>query len=166
MLIHLDDIQKIFQKIQRKQGQYTSLIIYVSYNTDSLCALNIFKELLENESILYSVIPINGSTDLNKNIDSQESNKHLRSIVMINCGGLIDFEQKWVKTNQKIKIYIFDFHMPIHHNNIYSQKQVIIVDDGHIDFTLVPAIEDFEQSQYNTDQEDQDDDDDEEQYLS
>lgn len=48
-------------------------------------------------------------------------------MVFINAGAIIDLSEKWFTSEEKkITTYVFDNHRPIHHNNINSEKKVLL----------------------------------------
>jgi len=68
----------------------------------------------------------------------------------------MDLTRWWfAEKHRKIKSYIFDYHRPIHHANVNSEKkvylcetisylQIIMIDDGYYNIEEVPADEDFD----------------------
>lgn len=64
---------------------------------------------------------------------------------MLNCGGNVSLPEIQKKfKNQKIKLILLDSHRPLHHDNVSSDnKNIIIIDDGHIDWNNCPQNEDF-----------------------
>lgn len=84
------------------------------------------------------MIPISGYPELEKQLDKLKENQEvsniikrkteylkLKSLVFINNGGVPDLTKKWfAQDDTKIRAYVFDYHRPIHHSNVNSQKKV------------------------------------------
>ena len=61
MLISLENISSVFDRIHDDSlGDGTTVWIFVSYDTDSICSSIIFSNILKSENILYKIIPISG----------------------------------------------------------------------------------------------------------
>lgn len=74
-----------------------------------------------------------------------KSLKKLKSLVLINLGAIIDLSEFWFsEESNKIRCYVFDHNRPIHHNNIFSRKKIVLVDDGYCKLEKCPANEDLE----------------------
>jgi CDC45-like protein len=65
-------------------------------------------------------------------IKKLEANNHVRSLIFINCGGLIDQTQMWYyRPECKVQSFVFDSHRPFHHNNIIDVgRKICIMHDG------------------------------------
>ncbi len=50
----------------------------------------------------------------------------LASIIMINCGGIIDVREEF-KYPETIRVYVFDFHRPFHLNNVFVNNEHVIL---------------------------------------
>ena len=81
----------------------------------------------------------------------------MRSLIFLNCGGLIDLTTLWYYTPEsKVECFVFDSHRPFHHNNIIDvSRKIYIIHDGCESFDKYPTHEDF---QFLQDGEDDDDD--------
>ena len=146
MLIQIGDISKVFEKIHKDSlGSGTTIWILVSYDTDSLCAVNILTKILKVESILYKIIPITGYTEMHKVLGQGEEAPELKTIMMINCGAVPDLSTLWfAKEDSRVSTYIFDSHRPIHHNNIPKESKVYVIVDDKQQLEDCPVAEDFE----------------------
>jgi len=143
MLIPLHEIRIVFEKISKKSlDGGTSVVIFCSYEVDSLCATRILTGLLKSEGIIYKVIPVSGYTNLRKQVEKLKENRELRSIVFINNGGKFDLTSCWFAEEEtKVRAYVFDYHRPINHCNVNSQKKIIVIDDGHFNIEECPLDE-------------------------
>ncbi len=82
--------KRIKAAAEASSGAMTALILS-AIDCDSLCACHIFQQLLKAEFIPYSLVPVDGYTDLKASIEvNMTSNDDLTSIIMINCGANID----------------------------------------------------------------------------
>ena len=83
---------------------------------------------MQQDQIQYSVHPVFSYQDVyDKNL-SNESDQ-LWSVIMIDCGGMIDWTQQDI-INKGVNLYIFDSHHPIHHNNVHATRGITVIDDG------------------------------------
>lgn len=80
----------------------------------------------------YNSIPVFSNLHLLEELKKLASNEHARSLIFINCGGLIDQTQMWYyRPESKVQAFIFDAHRPFHHNNIIDKEgKLCIVHDG------------------------------------
>ena len=64
---------------------------------------------------------------------------------MLNLGAITDLSENWfAEENNDVRCYVIDHHRPIHHNNIYSRKKIILIDEGNCRIESCPAPEDLE----------------------
>ncbi|KRX06630.1 hypothetical protein PPERSA_13109 [Pseudocohnilembus persalinus] len=109
-------------------------------------------QILKSEGVLFNVYPCQGYQHLEQIIEDLKELENLRSILFINCGALIDLTQSWFAQNdRKIKAYILDNHRPIQHENILSERKIIVVDDEISNLDNCPTQEDIQlyQNQLN-----------------
>ena len=148
MLIPLNNFKKVYENIinqaleAEKEG--TTIYIFISNDSDSLCALKMIKTLLKHNEALHTCIPIFSNTHLLEELEKLESIKCIRSFIFINCGGLLDLTQcKFYKNKSNlITSYIFDSHRPFHHANINDElKKICIIHDGCKSFDECPTLE-------------------------
>ena len=112
----------------------------------------------------YNSIPVFSNFHLLEELKKLQSVDHVRSLIFLNCGGIIDHSTQWYYDEKnKIQAFIFDSHRPFHHNNIIDLKRkVFIVHDGCHSFDKYPTLEDVEFLQeFGEDDEDEDEEDDE-----
>ena len=94
---------------------------------------------MQQDQIQYSVHPVFSYEDVYKKTNEDNVSDRLRSLVMIDCGGLVD----WT-TPRSYNLYIFDSHHPINHNNIHCGQGVHVIDDGTLPpLDQVPLDEDL-----------------------
>ncbi len=56
---------------------------------------------------------------------------------------MADLTRYWfAEEDTKIRAYVFDYHRPIHHCNVNSEKKIIMIDDGHFNIEECPLDED------------------------
>lgn len=83
----------------------------------------------------------------------------LRSIILLNCGALVDWTQSWF-AEESINTYIFDSHRPFNHNNIHTKKTIFVIDDGEIPpLELIPDDDDIALAQVESEAEEEPDED-------
>jgi len=55
----------------------------------------------------------------------------------------MDLTKFWfAQEDTKIRAYVFDYHRPINHCNVNSEKKIIMIDDGHFNIEECPLDED------------------------
>jgi cell division control protein 45 len=165
--ISKENFEKIYIKIRQDSIENnSSVLIFVSPSADSICAAKVLLTLLKIDNIAHQIIPISGWSDLSKaNQNKIESNEELRTVIMINCGGLVDLTE-FLSFSEILTVYIIDSHRPYNLSNIYSTNQIVIVDDGDIEDDMADIQKAYEELEYDTDSssssEDDDEDEDEE----
>ncbi|GLE06921.1 hypothetical protein PINS_up016663 [Pythium insidiosum] len=126
------------------QSGGTSILVLVALDVDALCACEILTGLFKADFLSYTLLPVRGYEDILRirdtrlrDADGNVKASDLRSIVMINCGAIVNITQL-LMLPRDIKCYIFDSHRPIHLANIYdANQQIVVFDDG------AQSIEDF-----------------------
>ncbi|KAI8617943.1 CDC45 family [Chytriomyces sp. MP71] len=107
--------------------------VIASPDPDALCATKMISNLLKSDCIIHQIIPVNGYFQLDRtNRLKIENNESLRSIIMLNCGGVIDIAAT-LSIPEHATVYIIDSHRPLHLGSIYKYEQVNVLDDGEIE---------------------------------
>ena len=66
-------------------------LLLVGHDVDAIAATSIFTKLLEDEPVTYKIVPLKDYRDLSRIYTEQiVHSPNLRSIIMLNCGGVID----------------------------------------------------------------------------
>lgn len=112
-------------------------MILVNFDLDAICACKILQTLFRCDSIIYSIVPIRGVSDLKKAYD--ENSAEVNCFILINCGGTIDILEV-LEPEENVIFYIIDSHRPIDVCNIYSNKQICVLGDPVDD---VPEFDDI-----------------------
>jgi len=69
------------------------------------------------------VTPAFSYQGLQEILDDENACDEFKSIVMLNCGALIDWTEFWFTDETKdIQTYVIDSHRPYHHNNVHTSK--------------------------------------------
>mmetsp|Transcript_13275 Transcript_13275/g.18088 ORF Transcript_13275/g.18088 Transcript_13275/m.18088 type:complete len:180 (+) Transcript_13275:83-622(+) len=140
------------------------MYIFVSNDTDSLCALRIFTTILRQDEVRFVTIPVFSNTYLTQKIAEVRSmSEAVSSLVFINCGGNINLQKEWFysEEHEDVKAYVIDSHRPILHMNVNDTSQkIIVIDDGCKSFAECPTHEDFQLYQELMRLEDEDEDED------
>ncbi|KAI8803183.1 CDC45 family [Cladochytrium replicatum] len=134
MLVPLDRMgASAYAKIKRDALNYgTTVLIFVSLDVDSLCACKILESILKSDSILHEIAPVPGFTELTKKDEELiKDNTQLRSIILLNCGGMIDLES-FFGLSEDMTVYVADSHRPLNLHNIFGNQQVAVLDDGEM----------------------------------
>ncbi|TPX64767.1 hypothetical protein SpCBS45565_g05664 [Spizellomyces sp. 'palustris'] len=102
--------------------------------------------LLKSDCIAHKVVPVAGYTDLSEaNEDHVEANEELRSIIMLNCGGLVDLTEMF-SLSEEMTVYVCDSHRPLSLQGLFGHDQIMFLDDGDVDqlSALREAVEELE----------------------
>ena len=84
----------------------------------------------------------------------------MRSLIFINCGGLIDQTKLWFYQPEfKVQSFIFDSHRPFNHENIIDKnRKIYIMHDGCQSFEKYPTAEDMQILEEFADDDEEEDD--------
>jgi CDC45-like protein len=87
---------------------------------------------LKSDEMQYNSIPVFSNIHLLEELKKLTGNQHVRSLIFINCGGLIDQTSQWYYSQEsEVQSFVFDAHRPFHHNNIIDvARKICIVHDG------------------------------------
>ncbi|KAI4486866.1 hypothetical protein M0802_012266 [Mischocyttarus mexicanus] len=99
-------------------------LLLVNYDIDAICTCRILQQLLKNDNILYTLVPVQGIQDMVHAI--KENCEEVKNIIMINCGGTIDLVEL-LQPPESVIFYIIDSHRPYDLCNIYSDYQICIL---------------------------------------
>lgn len=111
------------------------------------------------------IVPVFSVTHLDREIKKLEQfSSVIRSLIFLNCGGMLDLTETWFYSQQNCNAYLIDYHRPFHHNNmIDTYRKIFIIDDGCKSFVECPSEDDVRifqelQGQSDSDNESNDDD--------
>ncbi|SAM08075.1 hypothetical protein [Absidia glauca] len=140
-------------------------IIFVAPDVDAICCCKILQSLLKRDIIQHKIVPVSGYQDLKKaNVELVAKDEQLRTIILINCGGLVDVSE-FLQVNNLVTLYILDSHRPLHLDNITGDNNICVFDDDDENEKMTKLIEVYEELIYHDssdedgDEEDDDDDD-------
>jgi cell division control protein 45 len=145
----------------------SSVLVLVALDVDALCASAILTSLFKADFVSYALLPVRGYEDIvrirDARIATPSGASELRSIVMINCGAIVNIAQL-LQLPRAVKCYVFDSHRPIHLANIYdANQQIVVFDDGAQAIDEFPEDgSDIERDEFDGETEGEDDDDEEE----
>ena len=132
------------------------LLVYASYDLDSICATRILQYLLECDHIRHTIIPIADKQELLRSFRNHSDG--LKVVLLINIGNSFDILE-FLSPEPTVRIFICDTRRPVDVYNAYHDKQVSIltvitglnsVDDE------IKSIPKYEQLFWDSDDEDED----------
>ncbi|RUS21570.1 CDC45-like protein-domain-containing protein [Endogone sp. FLAS-F59071] len=165
-----DRYEDAYDKIKQDSLKGTCLI-FVAPDVDALCSAKILQasvaanplvaveirhyltvncvfsdqSLLKADYIAHKVVPVSGYTDLSKaNQNLIENNEELRTIVMLNCGGLVDLSE-FFTLSPEVTLYVIDSHRPHNLHNVFGSGQIVVLDDGNIEDEMQNEKKAFEE---------------------
>lgn len=115
------------QPRSRHPGLTTVLIFVAASDVDALCALWIFTQLLTNDVIPHKIIPVQGFHDISVQnellLDPDRSidGVQIRSIWMLNCGGVVDLSE-FLSLTPQLNVFLMDSHRPLSLDNIFHPQ--------------------------------------------
>ena len=103
-------------------------ILLVAYNdVDSVCAVKILQTLLQCDNIKYTLVHIQGKSDLSKAFeDNTGEDSGVRYVVLLNCGATIDLVD-FLDPPKDLVIFVADSHKPIDVCNAYNDGQIRLI---------------------------------------
>ncbi|KAI8092402.1 DNA replication pre-initiation complex subunit Cdc45 [Gilbertella persicaria] len=132
-------------------------IIFVAPDVDAICAVRLFQAVLKSDIIPHKIVPVSGHQDLvDANIKLIQKDQELRSIVMINCGGMESISSLFT-TPEGTKIYIIDSHRPLLLENLSSDNDHICVFDDEGENHRVNDVLSAYEELTNTEDDDEED---------
>ncbi len=88
---------------------------------------------MKQDDVQHSIVPVFSYQDFEEVLDKDKCSEDIKSVVFINCGGLMPWTEHWISDEaSQINTYIFDAHRPYHHQNIHTSKGIFVVDDGEM----------------------------------
>ena len=149
MLIPLDQIKRLYLSMVQRALQVESACstyIFAANDTDGLCALKILTTVLKSDGMQFIAVPVFSQSHLRTEMQKLEQfNDSIRSLVFLNCGGMLDLTQQWFYTEEgcQAQAYLLDSHRPYHHNNVIDKlNKVFVIDDNCKSFLECPTEED------------------------
>ena len=97
--------------------------IIAAADVDGLCSAKIVSNLLRRESVRYELTIVNRQSELQERLQSLSNESESRPAVLLNCGAPIDLSL------YSPRIFVFDSHRPIHHNNLKAPGVLVLDDD-------------------------------------
>ena len=105
------DIRKDFFDLLQKQNE--RILLVTNIDVDSVCAVKILQTLLQCDNIEYTLVPIQGKSDLIKAFeDNTGEDSGVNYVVLINCGATMDLED-FLHPHKDLVIFVADSHRPI-----------------------------------------------------
>ncbi|KAJ3342740.1 hypothetical protein HDU93_001312 [Gonapodya sp. JEL0774] len=128
-LVTPPDFERVYAEI-RRQGSMPDahpVLVFVSNDVDAVCAGKIIISLLSADNIRHSLVPIGSYTDLGKANDERITGREdLRSLILVNCGALVEAADFFNLAHPDARIYIVDTHRPCNLKNLWGQENVIV----------------------------------------
>ncbi|KAG6854915.1 hypothetical protein C0991_009738 [Blastosporella zonata] len=158
----------------------SSVTILVSTDVDALCAARMLSTLLHQDDIIHRIIPTPGYPELEAATDDAVKNPELRTLIMLNIGGILDLAtDSWLgDAGSRLKIHVIDSSRPTQLANYFEAPDVYVWDDGSVEklseqlrksfefcFTAPEYVSDSDDSDVNSeDDEDQENSEEDEEY--
>ena len=127
-----------------------SLLILVAAESDGVCSAQILTTVLRLEGVKYTLRSVDTYSDLETNLQNLPS--HVRTVVLVNCGAVIDLT-RYVSSENDVSLIVIDSHRPIHLKNIREPFRILVLDDdlgrgGYFPADLLIADEEFDDQEF------------------
>eukprot|EP00808_Paulinella_micropora_P021793 g56480.t1 len=150
MIIDKESLDEAYNSILHEAlSQVCTVLVFVSPETDSLCSLKILTHLLQTDSIQYLVKPVSGYEDIARaNEELIKGSDQFKSIIMLNCGGIVDLRE-FLSLTDEMSVYVIDSHRPYHLSNVrQDNEQIRILEASDQEQEEYPSdVEDLEESE-------------------
>lgn len=130
-------------------------MVVANLDVDSLCAVKILQTLLQCDHVAYTLVPIEGKSDLIRAFEENVSVGGVKYVVMINCGATLDLVD-FLDPPQDLVIFVADSHRPIDVCNVYNDGQIRLLSKPEDEEEDLPEYDDIFRD--DSDEEDLDDD--------
>lgn len=77
--------------------------------------------LLKSDEVQFVAIPVFSNDHIMKELALLEDAKFVRSLIFINCGGVLNMTEQPFYEKEDIKCYLMDCHRPYDHRNINDE---------------------------------------------
>lgn len=119
----INDIRKDFFDLLQNER----ILLVANIDVDSVCAVKTLQTLLQCDNVLYTLVPVQGKSDLIRAFeDNVGQDSGIRYVVMINCGATIDLVD-FLDPPDDLVIFVADSHRPIDVCNAYNDGQIRLI---------------------------------------
>ena len=108
------DIRKDFFDLLKRDSE--RILVVANIDVDSVCAVKILQTLLQCDDVLYTLVPVQGKSDLIRAFedhmltrDSEDEGSGVRYVIMVNCGATIDLVD-FLDPRENLIIFVADSH--------------------------------------------------------
>lgn len=122
---------RVYEAVKRDACSGGSTVcIFVSRDVDATCACRVLEKMLKSDHILYQIVPVGGYQELQEEYEEFIVNSdEVKSVFMINCGGILDLSSAFAGIKEGIMVYVLDSHRPLRYENVINE-QIVVLDDG------------------------------------
>jgi len=137
MLIPPERLKEVYKYLRTAQTTNRPINIFASLDCDSVCATKILTSICLRNGLRYTFSPVRGYQDLEiklKEIRNMIAEGELDNLIFINCLATENVIRKvfQVEVNEadftNLKIFVFDYHKPVHLTNIHSENLVWVME--------------------------------------
>lgn len=144
--MYVEDLKKDFYNVLIGKR----ILLLVNHDIDAICACKILQCLFRYDSIIYTLVPVQGITDLQNAYE--ENSEEIKYVVLVNCGGTIDIVEA-LQPKEDVVFFVIDSHKPTDVCNVYNNGQIRLLSKAEDD----EGIPDFEEIfQDESEEEDED----------
>ncbi|XP_069698969.1 cell division control protein 45 homolog [Periplaneta americana] len=144
--MYVEDIKKDFYNVIIGKR----ILLLVNYDIDAICACKILQSLFRCDSIIYTLVPVQGITDLQKTYE--DNCEDVKYVVLVNCGGTIDIVDA-LQPQDDVVFFVVDSHRPTDVCNIYNNGQIRLLSKADDDEGIPEFEEIFQEESDNEEEE-------------
>ena len=147
MIILLEKAYTWYEALNKKIRKNPSgkIIIITSMNIDSITSLRILVGLFKSDVISYEIIPVQNYDEVDQEIlNCKKIQDEIQGFVFINCVGEMDFTKFWFCQEKNILTLIAESKRPMHHQNLWNDTNIVIIDDGNNNLEYCPTEKEME----------------------
>ncbi|KDR16293.1 cell division control protein 45 homolog [Zootermopsis nevadensis] len=141
--MYIEDLKKDFYNVLIGKR----ILLLVNYDIDAICTCKILQYLFRCDSIIYTLVPVQGITDLQNAYE--ENCEEIKYVVLVNCGGTIDIVDS-LQPEEDVVFFVIDSHKPTDVCNIYNNGQIRLLSKAEDD-EGIPEFEEIFQDESEED---------------
>ncbi|KAK4051987.1 DNA replication initiation factor cdc45 [Microbotryomycetes sp. JL221] len=109
--------------VSRARGASSATtFVLVSPDVDALCAARLLTNLLKNDDVVNTLIPVASWSELEQ-LRTRLEREEVRSLILINLGALVDLQDYFDYLPSTCLIHVIDSHRPINLRNLFEPAQ-------------------------------------------
>lgn len=126
--------------LKNQRYKMKRILILSAADVDAVCALKILLQLFSCDLISYSLEICTKRSDIQEAMNAHRDSTH--HVILINCGAAERLMKLLDLRDASSRIFVIDSRRPVHLENLYSEKQVMVLTDN-FNLGKVPKFEEI-----------------------